>query len=116
VRLKHGKWRLRLSPLDAITKCWLERNGFPYDHITLERGSDYLSDPKADVKNRFYISRKKNMRFFVEDDAEKASKLAYVCDIVFLLKQPYNTSKDLPSNVIRVDSWEDLYRSVRRIS
>jgi hypothetical protein len=116
VRLEHGKWRLGLSPLEVITRCWLEKNVFRYDHITIEPGSDYLSDPKAEVKNRFYISRKKKIRFFVEDDSDKASKLAYVCDIVFLLKQPYNTSRDLPNNVIRVDSWEDLYRSVRGLS
>jgi len=65
-------------------------------------------------RNRFYISRKKKIRFFVEDDADKANKLAYICDIVFLMRQPYDKNQKLPNNVVRVGSWDELYRQVRK--
>ena len=58
------------------------------------------------------------MRFFEEDDAEKASKLAYICDIVFLLEQPYNRNPpvSLPDNVIRCQNWDEIYKQVRILS
>ena len=63
-------------------------------------------------------TRKGKIRFFVEDDAEKAAKLAYVCDVVLLLDQPYNTSPSapLPGNVIRVRSWDEIYQKIRTLS
>lgn len=87
-----------------------------YDYITIERGSEDVSDPQGHFRNRFYVSRKKKIRFFVEDDHEKASKLAYICDIVFLIEQPYNESEKIPTNVIRVGSWDEIYRQIRKFS
>jgi len=86
--------------------------------LTIERGREDVTDPQGHTKNRFYISRKKKIRFFVEDDPEKASKLGYLCDIVFLLDQPYNKDVDysFPNNVIRVKTWDEIYRQVRKNS
>lgn len=124
--------RLGCSPMDQITKSWLRLNGISYDRLTIEQGNEDVSDPQGHFRNRFYISRKKRIRFFVEDDSEKASKLAYICDIVFLLEQPYNresrdeclecekeckqVKKHMPNNVIRVKSWDEIYRHIRRLS
>jgi len=115
-RLKYGIWRFALEPVDVMTRCWLSENGIEYDKLIIERGSEDVSDPQGEFRNRFYISRKQKLRFFAEDDAEKASKLAYICDIVFLLKQPYNEDKDIPGNVVRVNTWEDIYKWIRKIS
>jgi uncharacterized HAD superfamily protein len=106
---------LRLRPIDVITRCWLNSNGFVYDDLMIERGSVMVSDPKGKFRNRYVVARKRKFRFFVEDYPEQAAKLAYVCDIVFLLKQPYNRTQKLPDNVIRVDSWEEIFRNVRDI-
>jgi len=103
-----------MHPIDMITKCWLQRNGIEYDSLTIERGSEDVVDPQGHFKNRFYIGRKKKIRFFIEDDPEKACKLAYICDIVFLIEHPYNKNESVPSNVVRIKSWEELYRQVRK--
>ena len=117
--IRMGAEKLRIigiRPIDIITKCWLQKNEIEYDAITIERGSEDVADPQGHFRNRFYVSRKKKIRFFVEDDAEKANKLAYICEIVFLIEQPYNKNEKLPSNVVRVGSWDELYRQIRKYS
>jgi len=105
-----------LGPIDLITKCWLSRNNIEYNELIIERASEDVSEPGVQFCNRFYISRQRRLRFFVEDDHEKAAKLAYICDIVFLVDQPYNTGKNLPDNVLRVKSWDEIYRWIRKLS
>jgi uncharacterized HAD superfamily protein len=117
--IRMGAANLRIigiRPIDIMTRCWLQKNGIEYDAITIERGSEDVADPQGHFRNRFYVSRKKKIRFFVEDDAEKANKLAYICDVVFLMEQPYNMNEKLPSNVVRVGSWNELYCQIRKYS
>ncbi|MCX5638820.1 MAG: hypothetical protein NTX52_14175 [Planctomycetota bacterium] len=119
--------RWKEEPLKQISKVWLKGQGIYYDKFIFEKGNDYSSDPRGKFNNRFYISRKKKIRFFVEDDLEKAVKLSYICDIVFLLSHPYNEPqqvlpdedalrKNFPSNIIRVKSWNEIYKNIRRLS
>jgi len=109
-------WRYTIY-MKGITKIWLHKYGFEYHWLMIEKASDETSDPRADVRNRFYESRKQRIRFFVEDDARKATKLAYICDVVFLLDQPYNRDvQGLPNNVIPVESWDEIYKQVRALS
>jgi len=103
-----------ISPIKGITKLWLRKHRFEYDWLMVEKGSDEVSDPHAHINNRFYKSREMRIKLFVEDDARKATKLAYICDVVFLLDQPYNQGV-LPGNVIRVKSWDEIYRAVRAL-
>lgn len=106
----------RIIPLRQITKEWLHKYGFPSpEKLIVEKGKS---------KNRFSIARKKRIRFFVEDDLEKAKKMSYICDVVFLLSHPYNEPNfdltaeinglrsDLPSNIIRVKDWSEIYQKV----
>lgn len=131
IKLKF-KWligKLKEEPLKLITKQWLEDKGIKfYNKFIFEKGNDYSSDPRGKFNNRFYISRQKKIRFFVEDDYEKAIKLSYICDIVFLYSHPYNKPnlklpmdinklrKNLPSNIIRVKDWDEIYQHIRRLS
>jgi 5'(3')-deoxyribonucleotidase len=120
--------KLKEKPLELITKQWLIKNGILYDKFIFERGNDYSSDPRVKFNNRFYISRKAKIRFFVEDDFEKAIKLSFICDIVFLFSQPYNTPnkilseninklrENIPSNIIRVKNWDEIYQYIRRLA
>lgn len=124
--------QLGTRPIEQFTKCWLELNKIGYDTLTIEQGNENVADPQGHFRNRFYIARKKKFRFFVEDDLEKAIKLGYICDAVLLLDHPYNRTsmercincerdckqdeKQVPSNVIRVKSWDDIYRLIRRLS
>jgi len=114
VKLSGRRYGLRL--IDVITECWLVSNKIKFDKLIVERSSDDVSDPRGHFRNRFYISRQKSIRFFVEDDLEKANKLSYTCDVVFLYDQPYNASNQLPSNVIRVKSWYEIYQSLKKFS
>lgn len=115
IRMKISNRRFGLRPIDIITTYWLNSNKIQYDKLIIEKGSEEVSEPRGEFKNRFYISRKKRLRFFVEDDYRNATKLAYICDVVFLINQPYNRSKNLPSNVIRVNSWNDIYQRIREL-
>ena len=60
------------------------------------------------------ISKDKLIRAFVEDDFDKAKRLADICEVVFLIEHPYNKGS-LPMNVIRVRSWEEVYHYLRKV-
>ena len=81
----------------------------------VEGGNIHTTDPRLLVRNRFVVSQRKRIRVFVEDDLSKARKLAHICDLVFLLDQPYNqcSEQELPNNVLRVRSWREIYEYVR---
>jgi len=109
--LIHGK------PIDRVTRLWLRQHRLKYDKLIIEKGNEDIPDPRGHIRNRFFKSRQDKVKFFVEDDLEKAVKLAYICDIVFLLDQPYNQSRnEIPSNIIPVKSWDEIYREVRKLS
>jgi uncharacterized HAD superfamily protein len=102
--------------VDIITYCWLKNNGINFKKLTIEKGTENIEHVKTKYENRFKISGNKLIRFFVEDDYEKAIRLSYICDIVFLIKHPYNSDRtDLPrpDNVIPVDGWTDIYKKIR---
>jgi len=105
--------------MEQITRNWLEYHGLKYDKLIIENASDDVSEPRVQFKNRFYISRQGRIKFFVEDILEKAIKLVHICDVVFLFDQPYNRvtqDKQLPSNIVRVTSWDEIYKEIRRLS
>jgi len=109
-----GFWR---KPIDKITRLWLREHGLKYDKLIIEQGNEDIPDPRGHIRNRFFKSRQYRIKYFVEDDIEKAVKLAYICDIVFLLEQPYNqTSDKVPNNIIRVKSWDEIYKQIRKLS
>lgn len=130
--LKDKLWKLinksKTDPLRQITKEWLEKHDFLCRRLIFEKGNDYSSDPRGKFRNRFYLARKKKIRFFVEDDLEKAVKLSYICDVVFLFSHPYNEPDEnlpidinklresFPSNIIKVKNWTEIYQQIRRLS
>lgn len=132
LQLLFFKFKTTSHLIECITRSWLKIHNLPWDELTIERGNENVADPQGQFRNRFYVARKKKLKFFVEDDLEKAIKLSYICDVVFLLEQPYNMNtykrcstcqfsckqqeKHVPSNVIRVQSWDDICKSVRRLS
>lgn len=130
--LRWVRARLGCRPIESFTKCWLRLHDLDYDELTIEQGNEDVADPQGHFRNRFYIARQKQIRFFVEDVLEKAIKLAYICDVVFLLDHPYNRNspqkclacereckqnkRNVPNNVIRVKSWDEIYRHIRIFS
>jgi uncharacterized HAD superfamily protein len=114
-----GEWRvpesLGFRPIRSVTKRWLRNQGFRYDKLIVERGNVDTRDPLFLTRNRFVVSARKEIRAFVEDDPTKARRLADLCEIVFLMDQPYNRDEDnLPKNVVRVKEWNEIYQYLRR--
>jgi len=106
-----------LDPIVRITRLWLLNKGFAYDKILVEKASDNASDPRAHIRNRFHEARTRQIRYFVEDDPIKAKKLAFICDVIFLINQPYNQSEvEFPGNIIRVESWNEIYEHLKALS
>lgn len=103
------------SAIDNITMAWLEQNHIEYDRLMVEKGSEHISNLSSNLYNRFLASKIVPIRYFVEDDLLNAGKLAYICDFVFLINQPYNQSDQLLANVIRVDGWEDIYEWMKKL-
>lgn len=111
--------RVSKPAIERLTREWLDTHGFPRNmELVVEGGTESIRHPQARKRNRFHISQKKRVKFFVEDDLEKARKLAYICDVVFLINHPYNEAGDapLPGNVVRVGSWAELYKRARQLS
>ena len=111
--------------INKITRCWLYENGIEFSRsfkkqnndikLIIEKGNEEITNPSQMFKNRFYESSKNNIKFFVEDDLKKAIKLSYICDFIFLLDYPYNQEKNLPNNVFRMKSWEEIYKKIREL-
>jgi hypothetical protein len=108
--------KLGIAPIEWITRNWLEYHKFQFDKLIVEKTNDDVAAPQWRFPNRFHVSRRRRIRFFVEDVLENAVKLAYICDVVFLFDHPYNRDVEgraVPSNVVRVKSWDEVYRDVR---
>lgn len=101
------------NPINIITKCWLKQNNFEYDKLTIEQSDENTFTHKALI-NRF--NRKNVFKIFIEDDLVNANKLAYMCDIIFLMDQPYNRIGYLHKNIIRVKSWEEIYKWIQKLT
>jgi uncharacterized HAD superfamily protein len=94
--------------------------------LVIEMGNPYISDTrfwnqfrKAILnRNRFQGAKLKGFRFFIEDTPENAIKLSTMCDYVFMFDEPYNSDESyrFPKNVLRVKSWDDIYRHMKRLS
>jgi uncharacterized HAD superfamily protein len=113
-RLDYASTILRRWAIKRLTRDWLKKHGIKWDRFMVEYGNVDMADSRAPSRNRFIISQKREIRIFVDDDLLKARKLANICELVFLFDQPYNRGDaDLPSNLIRVGSWDEIYRYIR---
>ncbi|ADQ78733.1 hypothetical protein Palpr_0575 [Paludibacter propionicigenes WB4] len=93
--------------------------------VLIEKGNPYISDRRfmrhnryAIInKNRFQYANNKGFKFFVEDTPENAIKLSGLCDYIFMFDQPYNQKEyyDFPKNVIRVKTWDDIYKQLKTL-
>lgn len=120
--------KFRVDSMKQITKEWLKKNNIYYDKLIIEKRNVYSFNLRGKFKNRFYFAKKFKIKFFIEDDLEKAIKLSYICDVVFLFSQPYNEPNanlpqdinklrmNFPSNIIRVNNWSEIYEHIKRLS
>lgn len=111
--------------IKKITKEWLKKQGF-FDKgnrkIVFEEGN--IDQPvrsfKVKYRNRYYYARQKKLRYFVEDSLPNAIRLARTCEYVFLINHRYNQENTeenypspLPYNIIRVESWNEIYEHIK---
>lgn len=75
---------------------WLVEHDYRYDHIAV--GWDNKSE---------YV-RKHNLFWFIEDRYRNAVDISKYCEKVFLVNRTYNSGREVPENVIRVNTWHDL--------
>lgn len=97
-----------------ITAKWLRSKNIPFDYLTIEGDNSFAFSPDVNYNNRFWIAAKHRFKLFIEDDLQKAIKLTHICDVVFLIDQPYNqTSQLMPTNLIRVKEWKQIIHYIR---
>lgn len=100
------------------TKNWLSKNSYSWNRIKFESGNynHPIGLNGALYSNRFYLSAKRKIDIFIEDEPEKARRLSHICRYVLLINQPYNQEDEnnpYPYNVIRVNTWNDIPKIVR---
>lgn len=131
IKLKGGTKSLSgTRSLKSITKIWLKNQKIPYNKLFIEQSNIDRNPPSSSIfrrlacstskqfKNRYYYTNKKPYRYFVEDTAENAIKLASNCEYVLLYNQPYNDQKQfpkLPPNVLRVKDWNDIKNKIKEL-
>lgn len=113
--------------IETVTKEWLKKQGL-FDKgnrkIVFEEGN--IDQPvrsfKVKYRNRYYYARQKKLRYFVEDSLPNALHLAKTCEYVFLINHPYNQENadenipsPLPYNIIRVESWDEIYEHIKSL-
>ncbi len=101
--------------IKKITKKWLKDHHINYDEIYFEHGNVDIPITlnQALHKSRFSYASNRRLKFFVEDEIDKAIKLSHICKYVFLIDHLYNQDKNIPVNVIRVASWEEIYEYLK---
>jgi hypothetical protein len=105
-------------PIRSLTKAWLAGKKVLCDRLIIERGNLDTRDPLFFTRNRFEMSADRQIRAFVEDDLTKARRLADICEVVFLIDQPYNqtsASAGAPKNIVRVKEWKQIHEYLRRV-
>lgn len=111
---KRYKKLWRFKNIKTITKKWLHTCGIRFNRFTIEGDNSISFSPNVNYNNRFWLASKDRFRMFIEDDLPKAIKLTHICDVVFLIDQPYNQSDSyMPANLIRVKEWKEILHYVR---
>lgn len=107
-----GEWDIK-----EITREWLNNKGFIYDKLYFEEGNLHnpINIKFALYKNRYYLSKKYKIKYFIEDDLEKAMILSNICKAVFLINHKYNMDENLPINIIRVNDWYEIFKHIKSL-
>jgi hypothetical protein len=86
-----------------------------YSKLVVEKGKRQHDTSRHSEAEPLHVRGAQADPVFVEDDLFKARKLSEICEIVFLIDHPYNKAPEdsLPKNLVRVASWQEIYRFVR---
>lgn len=92
-------WVLPNAELQSLTRDWLTTNQIEFDNLNF------------DNKRSTRINKAQSMKikYFIEDDLDKAEKLCAICKAVFLVDYKYNQVADvLPYNLIRIQNLSEI--------
>lgn len=104
--------RLGEPAIDWITRHWLDEHHFPKRHLVVEKDGGQATRGE----DRYVKARRLGLRVFVEDNPANAVRLASTCDLVLLVKHPYNDNVvALPRNVVQVAGWDEVLNMVSRL-
>jgi uncharacterized HAD superfamily protein len=99
-----GKGKFNITKL---TKRWLKTNEIKYNGLFIEKNQNRL------INNRYYISKRYKIQYFIEDELNKAISLSNICRFVFLINHNYNQTEELPCNVFRVNDWNEIINMIK---
>lgn len=92
-------WILTDDNLKSITRKWLKSHQIKFNSLNFD-------DKKS---TRFDKAQVMKIKYFIEDDLEKAVKLCSICKAVFLIDYKYNQSiYKTPYNLIRVKNISEV--------
>lgn len=111
-------WGQGKFDIKGLTKTWLNKyiDKKVLKKITFEEGN--IDHPVGINKhlymNRFYLSKKYKIKYFIEDELPKALKLSQICNFVILINHKYNEVDDqLPYNIIRVNNLDEAFTKIK---
>jgi len=115
LRLDYGRKKIALDPIDVITRSWLNAKEITYDNFTLEKGNEDVEDPESHFRN---VS--------ISAGGERSGSLSrmMLTKQLSLLSSVISCSYSInliirgnhsPNNVVRADSWDEIYKSIKKL-
>jgi uncharacterized HAD superfamily protein len=92
------------------TELWIEQH-FPRVFREVHYSNFRVSDKK---RKKSEICQELGIEVFIDDNPDHALDCATVCAKVLLLDQPWNRHQELPKNVERVFSWDEIVTKLGR--
>ncbi len=98
--------------LEQITKEWLDKH-FPNKFKAVYFANWFIKNEKK--RNKSEICLETGTDIFIDDSLDTAVDVSSVGIPVLLFDKPWNQKVDLPDNVTRVYSWEEIEREVNNL-
>jgi uncharacterized HAD superfamily protein len=92
------------------TVNWIKKF-FPDKFKTIHHTNQYSKKGSLSIK-KSEIIKKLSINLMIEDHLEYAIDCASLNIRVFLLDMPWNQTKKLPKNIIRVHSWKEIIQKI----
>ena len=118
--LQSGSGLKPVANLDTFgTRDWLNKHeSAGHRRLQIITTGVYLTTPRMDMlaKNRYILSRAREVEVFIENTLDNAFKLSGFCDVLFVANSPYNQVPSLLKNVIRGKDGEEVYEYLKALA
>jgi uncharacterized HAD superfamily protein len=96
----------RSNTTEKITDLWIKKH-FPNIFKTINHTNQSGKKESKKIK-KSEVAKKLGINLFIEDHLEYALDCASLDIRVLLMNMPWNQTKNLPKNIIRVYSWKEI--------